>query len=232
MGVQGWQLTISTGTYRTPSFCSSCLGPRETQLEATVSEKSGNIRTTLKMAFPYCHACAARARRESRRAGFVIGGGVVFGLLFVFAAGAFMAGDLLDPILSFVIGILLAMGIATGIAFATRPGPPPAPATATGEAVILRDTGGTVLCTNQRFAEMLGEANSATPKPGSTFMTTEMWAPLAALFVGVFVTLLWAKYAPRTFDSSPSPPPRPVQIAVPKKATPAPAPRATQPARR
>lgn len=225
MGVQGWQLTISTGTYHTPSVCSSCLGPRQTQVEAVVSEKDGNVRRTLKMAFPYCNACASRAKREKLRAGLVLGGAAVLALVLTLAAGATMAGDLLDPIVAFAGAVLVSAAISTGIAIATRPALPPPPATARGEAVILRDTSGVVLCTNQRFAELLGQANSATPMPGKTIMSTETWAPLSALLIGTLVVLLWLRYAPYTVQSpSPPPPPRAAAAAPPRPAA-APAPR-------
>jgi hypothetical protein len=233
MGVPGWQLTISTSTYHTPSVCSSCLGPRETQVEAVVSEKRGNMRHTLRMAFPYCNACADRAKREQRRAGLVIGGGAALGLVLAIVAGAGMAGDIIDePIVAFVVAVLLACAMAAGIAFATRPALPPAPATARGEAVILRSTDGVLLCTNQRFAELLGNANSATPAPGSTIMSTETWAPLAALLVGALVVLLWIKYAPYTLRRSSPPPPRVTAPAPAPRPAPAPAPRPAQPSKR
>jgi hypothetical protein len=231
MGIQGWQLSLSTSTYHTPNVCSSCLGPRETQVEAVVSEKNGNVRTTLKMAFPYCNPCAARAKREKLRAGLVIGGGAVLGLVFALGAGAFLAGGVIEPVLAFALAVLVAAGLSAGFAFATRPGLPPAPATARGEAVILKDTSGVVLCTNERFAELLGNANSATHKPGSTIMSTEAWAPLAALLVGVLVVCLWYKYAPYSLRS-PSPPPSPARATAPAAPRPAAAPaRPAQPAR-
>jgi hypothetical protein len=220
MGIQGWQLSISTGSYRTPNMCSSCLGPRETQVEAVVSEKSGNIRTTLRMAFPYCNTCGARATREKWRNGIVLGVSALLGAVLALGAGLGLAGSGLDPIIAFSAGVVAAMVLATGLAFVTRPAAPPAPATARGEAVILRDTSGIVLCTNQRFAELLGEANGAKPAPGRTIMSTETWAPLAALLIGVLAVLLLARADPRLFSSRPAP----------SRATPAPSPRA--PARR
>jgi hypothetical protein len=213
MGIQGWQLSISTGSYRTPNVCSSCLGPRETQVEAVVSEKSGNIRTTLRMAFPYCNACGARAARDKWRNGIVLGVSALLGAVLALGAGVGLAGSGLDPIIAFSAGVVAAMVLATGLAFVTRPSVPPAPATARGEAVILRDTSGVVLCTNQRFAELLAEANGATAKPGRTLMSTEIWAPLAAFLVGVLAVLLWGRVDPNAFRSS-----------SPRATTPAPSP--------
>jgi hypothetical protein len=222
MGVQGWQLSISTGTYHTPNVCSSCLGPREMQVKAFVSEKHGNMRHSLTMAFPYCNACGARAAREKLRAGLVIGGSAALGLFLALAAGATLVGNVLDPWVAFGGALVVAAALAAGVAFITRPALPPAPATARGEAVILRDTSGAVLCTNQRFAELLAQANGATPKPASTVMTTEAWAPLAALVVGLLAVLLWIKYAPYTLRSpSPPPPPRVTTPAAPRPAAPA-----------
>ena len=222
MGVQGWQLTISTGTYHTPNVCSSCLAPRETQLEAMASEKQGNVRRTLKMAFPYCNACAQRAGREKRREIIVIIVGAAVGLVLSATAAAGGAGDVLDPIVACVVAVLLSAGIAAAIAFATRPPMPPSPATARGEAVILRDTSGVVLCTNQRFAELLGQANSATPAPGRTIMSAETWAPAAAVLVGLLAVCIWAKYIPHAFESRPSPPP--ARVSAPAAPRPAPRP--------
>jgi hypothetical protein len=222
MGIQGWQLSISTGSYRTPNMCSSCLGPRETQVEAVVSEKSGNIRTTLRMAFPYCNACGARAIRDKRRNAVVVGVSALLGAVLALGAGVGLGGSGLDPIVAFSAGVVAAMVLATGLAFATRPAVPSPPATARGEAVILRDTSGVVLCTNQRFAELLGEANGAKPTQGRTIMSTETWAPLAAFLIGVLAVLLWARVDPYAFRSRPAPP---------RAATPAPSP-GRAPARR
>jgi hypothetical protein len=205
MGVQGWQLSISTGSYRTPNMCSSCLGPRETQVEAVVSEKNGNIRTTLRMEFPYCNACGARATRDKRRNAVVLVVSALLGAILSLGMGVALGGGVVDPVVAFSAGVLAAMLLAAGLAFATRPSVPPPPATARGEAVILKDTSGIVLCTNQRFAELLGEANGATPAPGRTVMSTEIWAPLAAFLVGVLAVLLWARVDPYAFRSRPAP---------------------------
>jgi len=204
MGVQGWQVSLSTSTYHTPSVCSSCLGPRETQVEAVVSEKNGNIRHTLKMAFPYCNACAARAKRDKLRTAIVLGVAALLGA--GASLGALVALDraLPSPFVAAAIGLVAGAALATGLAFATRPGAPPPPATARGQAVILRDVSGIVLCTNQRFAELLGQANNATPTPGSTRMTTEAWAPITAGLVGVLALLMWARVAPASFRAHPS----------------------------
>jgi hypothetical protein len=228
VGIQGWQIALSSSTYRTPNTCSSCLGPREVEVEAEVSEKHGNIRTTLKMSFPYCTPCAGRAKREKTRTALVLVGAAVLGVLFCLGA-CFVASDgVLEAVLGFGFAILVAAGHSAALSFATRPAIPPAPATARGEAVILRDTSGTVLCTNQRFAEMLAQANGATPRPGSITMTTEAWAPITALLLSVLVVACWGRYGP-PMRSSPPPRPAAVSSPSPKKPTAPASTRATPP---
>jgi hypothetical protein len=199
---------LSTGSYRTPSFCSSCLGPRETEVKATVTEKHGNVRTTLTMGFPYCNACAKRAASEKTREILVHTGAAAFGL--ALAGGAWMAVDAVMPEIGFTLAAFFAVGIAVALAFVTRPSPPPPPATARGQAVILRDTSGLVLCTNQEFANRLAQANSTTARPGSQWFTLELAAPLTALVCGLLLFLMWARYAPPPRASyTPPPPPLP-----------------------
>ena len=234
MGIQGWQVRLSTGTYQTPNTCSSCLGPRETEVVAEVSEKSGNIRTTLRMGFPYCNACAGRAKREKTRTAVVLVAACVVGLLLsiLACAGVGLVDGDVEPVIAIAIAVLFAAGLSAGLAMATRPALPQTPATARGEAVILRDTSGTVLCTNQRFAEMLAHANGATPSPGSTIMTTETWAPLSALLASIFVVACWARYGPPMRSHAP-PPPRPAAVSSPspKKPTAPASTRSTPPPR-
>jgi hypothetical protein len=100
------------------------------------------------------------------------------------------------------------MGLAAVLALVTRQSRPAPPATARGEAVILRDTTGAVLCTNPEFAQLLARANGGTSRPGTQRMTVEVWAPLLALALGVGVLATWVKIgAPeRTAAASTSPP--------------------------
>jgi hypothetical protein len=167
------------------------MGPRQTQVEARVSEKSGNIRTTLTMAFPYCDACARRARWERVRQVVV---GVAAGLVGVGLAFAAWRVDVgVGASIRFALALPLAMVLAALVALLTQQSLPAPPATARGEAVILRDTSGTVLCTNPQFAQLLAQANGGTARPGAQRMTVEVWAPLLALAVGLGVTASWIK---------------------------------------
>lgn len=218
MATRGFSMHISTGSYRTPGCCASCCGPRETELEARATEKHGNIRTTLTMRFPYCNACSARARKEKVRAVIVLLAAAAFGA--AFAAGAWFGEDYVDGAIGFSVALPIAALVAFLLALVTRPGLPPPPATARGEAVILRDTSGTILCTNQQFAELMARANNTSMRPDSQWMTTEAWAPLTALLLGAFVLIFWLKTpshptysAPATrapTTRAPTPPPPPV----------------------
>src|SRR5690242_19899695 len=58
MSIHGYLVGLSVHSYVAPNCCASCMGARETQVEANISEKSGNVRTTVKMEFPYCNVCA------------------------------------------------------------------------------------------------------------------------------------------------------------------------------
>lgn len=222
MGIEGWQLTLSTSTYQTPPMCASCLGPRETEVKAVVSEKAGNIRTTLTMGFPYCTPCSKRAEREKTWTALVMVAAVVLGG--ALALGAWVEDRAIHPAIGFPAAILVAAGLSAGIAFATRPGRPPPPATARGQAVILRSTDGAVLCTNQRFAELIAEANGASVTRSTLWFTTEAWAPLAAILIGTLVLVFWWRYAPPLPSSvhSPAVSPQPAR----KPAPPARAPKA------
>jgi hypothetical protein len=217
LGIEGWQLNLSTGTYQTPSVCSSCLGPREVEVKAVVSEKAGNIRTTLTMGFPYCTPCSKRAEAEKRWTGLVMIAACVLGG--ALAMGAWVEDRALYPGIGFPAAILIAAGLSAALAFATRPGAPPPPATARGQAVILRSTDGAVLCTNQVFAERLAQANNASLTPATMWFTTEAWAPLGAMLIGTLVLLMWWKYAP-PLPASPSSPPAAASPAARRPAPP------------
>jgi hypothetical protein len=238
MSIHGFIVDLSSHAYETPSCCSSCLGPQQTQVEARLSQKSGNVRTTLTMAFPYCDPCAKRARREKIRQGIV---GVVAALLGVALAFAAWRVDVgVGASIRFALALPLAMVLTAALALVTRQSVPALPATARGEAVILRDTSGAVLCTNPQFAQRLAQANGATPRPGAQHLTVEVWSPLAALLCGVLVLISWIKVgAPQgTIGASTSPTtsakvasaatPDLPQPAQPKK----PAPAAIPPAKR
>jgi hypothetical protein len=179
VSVKGWLVHLPSPTYSTPSRCASCLGPKETEIKVQATSKSGNIRTTLTMGFPYCNACAQRAGKEKIR-GLVV---------FLGAMG---------------IAAVLAIPAGIGLAVLTRPPMPPLPATARGEAVFLRNTSGTVLCTNEQYATSLAQANGRTATPGSKMMDTESWSPFAVI-VGMGLTLFafssWAPYSMRVLES-------------------------------
>ena len=200
MSIHGYLVDLSCHSYETPRCCASCMGPQETQVQANISEKSGNIRTTLKMAFPYCNACAKRARWEKVRQILV---GSVAGLLGVaFAVAAWWLDVGVETTLRFALALPIAAALTIGLALSTRGSQPSAPATARGEAVILRDTSGTVLCTNPRFAQLLADANATKVKPAVQHLTVEVWAPLTALLCGTLVLLAWVKEgAPSTTAS-------------------------------
>jgi len=217
MSVQGWIVRLSTGSYRTPNVCGSCLGPRTQERTVTATEKSGNIRTTLRMSFPYCDPCYKRATMAAIMAGVVGVGAAFLGAAASAVAWFAAADDILDPVIGFIALPLLAAGIAFALAMITRPALPPQPATARGDAVILRDTSGTVLCTNQRFADMLAQANSTGVAPGSMWFTSEKWTPLIAVLCSFFVFAMWLKAAPKHSY----PPPRPtVNAPAPRPMTP------------
>ena len=191
MSIHGYVVGLSSSSYEAPRCCSSCMGPRETQVVARVSEKSGNIRTTLKMEFLYCNACAKRAHWQNVRKVLI---GCLAAVLGVgLAVGAWVLDVGVDTAILFAVALPASAGLAVGLALITRGSVPPAPATARGEAVILQDTSGTVLCTNLRFAQLLAEANGTKVKPGAQHMTVEVLAPLMALLCGVLVLLAWAK---------------------------------------
>ena len=194
MSVKGWLVHLPSPSYSTPSRCASCLGPKETEIIVQATQKSGNIRTTLRMSFPYCTPCAQRAGKEKIR-GFLVflgamGIGAAFALAFAFA-NVFVGLYIRTAIAS-------ALAIPAGVALAllTRPAMPPLPATARGEAIFLRNTSGTVLCTNQEYAQSLAQANGRTATPGSKMMTTESWSAFAVIVGGGLAIAAFASWAP------------------------------------
>lgn len=212
MGIQGWLVDLNNHSYSTPPCCASCMGPKEVEIVADVSEKSGNIRTTLRMGFPYCRVCAKRAALEKLRKIVVpllaalIGAGL--------AVGAWLLPLPIIALVRFGVAIPFAMAIAFVLGLISQQSRPPAPATARGEAIILRDTNGTVLCTNEQFAWHLAQANGRQPRPGSMFMTTEIISPLTAGLIAVLVLLMWAKAGAPDMTSAPSPAPSPSRPAA------------------
>jgi len=191
MSIHGYLVNLSSSTYEAPSCCSSCMGPRETEVGASISEKSGNVRTRLKMVFPYCNVCAKRARWEKVRE--ILMGGVAALLGAALAIVAWVVDAAAGAPIRFALALLIAAGAAAALAMLTRGSRPALPATARGEAVILRDTRGTVLCTNPQFAQRLAEVNGSTARQGSQRVTVEVWAPIVALLCGVLVLLVWMK---------------------------------------
>lgn len=187
--IRGWEVDISAHSYSTPSCCSSCCGPRETEVTAKISEKTGNIRHTLTMEFPYCRPCAARARYEKVRQVVVGVLGALLALGLTLSAWAFDV--ILEAPFRFAAALVTAIALSGLLALVTRRSIPKPPATARGEAVILRNTTGTVLCTSQRFAELLATENYARVRPGSKWFTVELWAPVAAALVGTLVLVTW-----------------------------------------
>jgi hypothetical protein len=224
MSIQGFIVDLSSDAYETPNCCASCMGPRQTVVTARVSEKTGNVRTTLTLAFPYCEACAKRARREKIRQVIVGIAAAAVGAALALAAWFVDAGA--GASVRFAVAVPLATLLAAVLALATRQSLPAPPATARGEAIILRNASGTALCTNPQFAQILAEVNGRTPRPGVQRMTLEVWAPLAAALFGVLVLLSWIQVgAPEGTDvaktASPAARPAP-QPAQPKKPAPTP----------
>jgi hypothetical protein len=241
MSIQGFIVDLSCHDYQTPGCCSSCMGPRQTEVEARFSQKIGNIRTTLKMPFPYCDACAKRARRERVREIVVVVMAILIGGGLGFVAWQIHVG--VGVAIRFALALPLGTAIAVLCALATRQSLPAAPATARGEAVILRDTNGTVLCTNPQFAQLLAEANGRAPRPGVQRLTAEVWAALGALMFGVLVLSFWIKdgaregtavaaaatsapVAAKVASAPAASAPTPAQPTQPKKVAPATAPAA------
>lgn len=190
MSIQGYIVPLSCHAYRTPDRCASCMGPSETQVEARTSEKRGNRNIGVTMAFPYCNGCAKRAKREKARLYLVLGLGALLGA--GLALGAWGVDVGLGASARFAVALPLATALAALLALATRQSIPAPPATARGEAVILRDMSGTVLCTNLEFARLLARTNrTGEPVIGRQRMTIELWAPLVALAIGVCVLITW-----------------------------------------
>jgi len=202
MITKGTIVDLSSLSYETPNCCASCLGPRQTDVKAWTMERFGNVSRIRTMTFPYCDPCAKRARREKIRALVVelLAAAAGIGLAFV----AWHAHVAIAAPLRFTVALLLAMAIGALLAWVTRPSVPAAPATARGEAVILKGTGGAVLCTNPRYAELLAKANLRTTKPGTHRLTPELVSPVLALLAGVFVLCLWFKASLAT-STHPSP---------------------------
>ncbi len=225
MSVKGWIVHLPSPSYSTPSRCASCLGPKETEIKVQATSKSGNIRTTLTMSFPYCTACAQRAAKERVRGLLVFLGAMMIGgacaLAFAFA-NVFVELPIRE-----IVAAILAIPAAIGLALVTRPPLPAAPATARGDAIFLRSTSGDVLCTNEAFAQSLAQANRTGARPGSKWMTTESWAPFAVLLGGGMAIAGFAYWAPgsmlqlpREHDYSSTP----GAYSPPPHATPAPTP--------
>jgi hypothetical protein len=202
VSVKGWLVHLPSPTYSTPSRCASCLGPKETEIKVQATSKSGNIRTTLTMGFPYCNACAQRAGKEKIRGLVVFLGAMGIGAAFALAFAC--ANVFVGLYVRAAIAAVLAIPAGIGLAVLTRPPMPPLPATARGEAVFLRNTSGTVLCTNEQYATSLAQANGRTATPGSKMMDTESWSPFAVI-VGMGLTLFafrsWAPYSMRVLES-------------------------------
>ncbi|MEP7126151.1 MAG: hypothetical protein ABJE95_34780 [Byssovorax sp.] len=218
MSVKGWLVHLPSPSYSTPARCASCLGPKETEIAVQATSKSGNIRTTLTMRFPYCTACAQRAGKEKIR-----GVGVFFGAMLIGAAFALafaFANVFVGLYVRTAIAAILAIPAGFALARLTRPPMPPLPATSRGEAIFLRNTSGTVLCTNEQFANALAQANGRGATPGSKWMDTEGWSVFAVILGGGLAIAGFAAWAPgsmfepdRPFDPSSyspgSPMPRP-----------------------
>jgi len=214
MILKGWTVDLgSCSTYAAPRCCASCLGPQEVEVKAQTSQKSGNIRTTLTMSFPYCQICAKRAVLEKLRRAVIL---VIAGLLGAgLPAGAWFLDVPVPAWARIVAAIALTAPIALLLALATRPSKPNAPATARGEAVALLNTHGSVLCTNPQFAWLLAQANGRQPREGTLWFTTEVLSPLTAGVMGVLLLVCWAKYGDAIPPSSPPPRAPAAAITVP-----------------
>jgi hypothetical protein len=227
VSVKGWIVHLPSPGYSAPSRCASCLGPKETELRSQATSKSGNIRTTLTMSFPYCTPCAQRAAKERMRGVLVFLGAMVIGAAFAlaFAFANVFVGLYIRTAIAAVFGI----GAGFAFAIATRPAMPPAPATARGEAIFLRNTSGTVLCTNEQFAQSLAQANGRGATPGAKMMTTESWSVFAVILGGGMAIAAFASWAPGSmfepqragyspgsysYPPTPSPSPRPPTAPV------------------
>jgi len=201
VSIQGWLVQLPVPRYSTPSICASCCAPRETEVSIQTSEKRGNIRTTLTLTFPYCAVCAKRLTMNRTRSMLVFLGGMGIGVVFALAFA--FANVFFDLTTRTIIAAVFAMPAALGVALLLRLPPPPEPATARGDAVFLRGVGGLVLCTNERFAYALSQANGTISKPGSKLMTTESWAPFAAILGGGLAIAGFAYWAPGSMHNPP-----------------------------
>jgi hypothetical protein len=225
VSVKGWIVHLPSPSYSTPSRCASCLGPKETEISVQATSKSGNIRTTLTMSFPYCAACARRAAKERVRGLVVFLGAMAIGGACALAFA--LANVFVELPIREIIAAIFAIPAGIGLALVTRPPMPAAPATARGEAIFLRSTSGDVLCTNEAFAQSLAQANRTGARPGSKLMTTESWAPFAVILGGGLAIAAFAAWAPRSMQHLPreadssstpgaySPPPRPTPAPTP-----------------
>jgi hypothetical protein len=191
MSIQGFIVKLSTFSYETPGCCASCLGPAQKRVKARGAESWGRGTRILTMTFPYCDPCAKRAGWAKIRAAivWVLAGGVGFGL----AYAAWHVHAAIGAPVRFAVALPLGMAFAALLALVTRPSLPAPPATARGEAVILKDASGTVLCTNPRFAELLAQANGVKATAGAHRRTLEVEAPLGALLFGLLVVFFWFK---------------------------------------
>lgn len=128
--------------------------------------------------------------------------------------------------LGFALALPAAAGVAALLALATRRSRPTPPATARGQAVILRYADCTVLCTNERFANQLAQMNGSTARPGSRFFTTEVRSSIMALCGGFLVFCVWGQHVRSLPDepaSSSTAPPMATHADVMKKPSAAPA---------
>ncbi len=194
MSVKGWLVNLPSPGYSTPSRCASCLGPKETEIRVQAQQKNGNVRTTLTMSFPYCAECAKRAAKERIRGVFVFLGAM--GIGFVFALAFALANVLVGVYIRTIIAAVLAIPAGIALAILTRPPMPPAPATARGDAIFLRNVSGTVLCTSEPFAQALAQANGRSATPGSKMMTTESWSPFGVILGGGMAMCAFGYWAP------------------------------------
>lgn len=189
MAIDGRSVTLDTSSYKSPPYCCSCGAPQETQLETSHMQQKGNVRTTLRLRFPYCTPCAERSKAFHSKKIFVV---------LVAFFGAFVTAGLVFslPILPLAAGLGLAaivgVGGVAGIAFALDPPPPPAPATARHEAARIVSFNGNVasiLFTSPGFAEAFAHANGASLQPKGVsegfvvapIVTAAICAPLAGL---------------------------------------------------
>lgn len=229
MSIQGWLVQISTlryGGFKLPSCCSNCGGPHERDVKTKKGEKNGTIFTTLTLRFPYCLPCAKRVTLDKIRRTLVLTFAVILGI--ALPIGAWACDVLFETGARLIIAVPIAVAIMAPLAFVTRLPAPKPPKTARGEAVILQDTSGTVLCTSQRFAQLICDANGIQMKPGRQRFTTELKAIGLTTVFSLWVFIFWVNTFGRNghHDEASAPaPPHAVASPVPpgggSKATPA-----------